>query len=197
MKNQDGDIKRWEENVRDKYLEGFTPRIQRDIDLVEETEEFQSDLIKLRSGSSLLIVGGVGCGKTLYASKLALSCMRQTFFERGGLRNFCFETVPKLLNEIRDSFDNTEIRSEEVINKYLEADLLILDDLGVEKVTPWVLQTLYIIVNDRYEYLKPTIFTSNLSGGEMADKFDDDRIPSRIVGMCNIRHLGNKDRRIK
>jgi len=195
MKNTNGDP-RWEK-LQDKYLSSFTPRIVRDVHLVKETEQFLSDVNHLREGGSLFIAGAVGCGKTLYAAGLTIKSMQMSYTERKGPRNFLFVTIPELLNEIRDSFDDPNKQAYEIINKYHETDWLILDDLGVEKVTEWVLQTLYIIINNRYEYLKSTIFTSNLDGKELADKFNDTRIPSRIHGMCRIRKLGNKDLRLK
>jgi hypothetical protein len=53
-----------------------------------------------------------------------------------------------------------------------------------------------IIINNRYENLKTTIFTSNSDLNALAHQLGDDRIPSRIVEMCQIKHFTNKDYRI-
>jgi DNA replication protein DnaC len=65
-------------------------------------------------------------------------------------------------------------------------DLLILDDLGVDKPSDWVLNVLYNIINYRYENLKKTIITSNFSLDEIAEAFNDNRITRRIERMCII-----------
>jgi len=102
-----------------------------------------------------------------------------------------------LLGELRNTFSNQEHTEMEIITKYSTAEYLILDDIGAEKVSDWTLQSLSIIINNRYEYLKPTIFTSNFNLDQLADKLGDDRIPSRIFGMCYVYHMKNMDRRLK
>ena len=49
----------------------------------------------------------------------------------------------------------------DVLRPVMEADLLVLDDLGAEKTSDWVEETLSLIVNTRYSERRPTIFTSN------------------------------------
>ena len=51
----------------------------------------------------------------------------------------------------------------EVLQPLLGADLLVLDDLGAERTSEWVQETLGLVVNTRYNAKRPTIFTSNLS----------------------------------
>ena len=48
-----------------------------------------------------------------------------------------------------------------MLRPVMEADLLVLDDLGAEKTSEWVEETLNLIVNSRYSERRPTIFTSN------------------------------------
>ena len=75
--------------------------------------------------------------------------------------------------------------------------MLILDDLGAEKVTEYVRQSLYTLINKRYLDNLPTFFTSNLSLDEIAARLDD-RISSRIFEMCGAPiDLGNEDLRLK
>jgi DNA replication protein DnaC len=83
-----------------------------------------------------------------------------------------------------------------VVDKYSRCPLLVLDDLGVEKTTDWALQTLYVILNNRYTNYRQTIITSNLTLEEIGNKLGD-RIASRIAGMCSIIQMKGKDKRIK
>ena len=108
-----------------------------------------------------------------------------------------FVSIPDLLLEIRHSFkEKSETDEQDIINKYSEIDLLVLDDLGIEKTSEWSIQTLYTIIDRRYRDMKRTIITSNLNLKEIADKLDD-RISSRIAGMCDCITLKGADRRLK
>ena len=64
----------------------------------------------------------------------------------------------------------------------MTVDFLVLDDLGAEKSSPWVLERLTLIVNDRYENLLPTVVTSNLDL-ELLEKQIGERIVSRLMEM--------------
>ncbi len=107
-----------------------------------------------------------------------------------------FVSVPELLLEIRDTYNGNGVSEKEVIDKYSWVDVLVLDDLGVEKPSKWVLQTLYIIIDRRYREDLRTIMTSKLGIEEVEDKLDD-RIASRIAGMCKVRILQGRDRRVR
>jgi DNA replication protein DnaC len=72
---------------------------------------------------------------------------------------------------------------------------LILDDLGTEKVSDWVLQSMYQIINARYVQMRQTVITSNHSLEELRSRIGD-RIPSRIAEMCEVFELRGKDRRV-
>jgi hypothetical protein len=73
---------------------------------------------------------------------------------------------------------------------------LILDDIGTEKPSEWAQQNIFLIIDRRYETLRQTIFTSNLSLDELSERLGD-RITSRIAEMCKVIELKGKDRRIK
>ena len=110
-----------------------------------------------------------------------------------------FISTPELLMQIRNCFNNknTEdgVTEEWLLDKYSRADVLMLDDLGAEKPTEWVLQTLYLIIDRRYRNMKKTIVSSNYSLSQIAKRLDD-RISSRIAGMCQIIKMTGKDRRL-
>lgn len=134
------------------------------------------------------IYGDVGIGKS-YQACCILNEISKLYMKRGSF----WVNVPKLLNDIKMSFYDRE--SENLIDKYSRAFLICLDDLGAEQDTQWVMQTLYLIINYRYENLLPTIITSNLSLIELSSKFNDDRLTSRIRGMCKPLKMNGKDLR--
>ena len=79
----------------------------------------------------------------------------------------------------------------EIIKLYCECDLLIIDDLGKEKLSEWVLEKLFQIVNTRYENMLPIIITTNYSENEIIKRlsFNNDGIAaeslvSRLNEVC-------------
>jgi len=108
-------------------------------------------------------------------------------------RNSCdVYNVTQLLYTVR-----REIGTEGTLQDRLlyNSNFLILDDIGAEKVTDWVEEFLYLVVNTRYEKNHPMIFTSNLPLSKLADKIGD-RIVSRVKEMCHIIEIKGEDKRL-
>lgn len=146
---------------------------------------------------SLFIAGSFGSGKTHYAvsaMKNYINCLPNTCFVSPFNKLPLFITIPELLLKIRSTF-SLERCEEEIVDKYSNTPLLILDDLGAEKTTEFSLQTLYIILNRRYNEQLQTIITSNLTLDEVKDRLGD-RIASRIAGMCSVLHMKGHDKRL-
>jgi hypothetical protein len=88
-----------------------------------------------------------------------------------------------------------------VLRPVMEAELLVLDDLGAEKTSEWVDETLNLIVNTRYSERRLTLFTSNYDISD--DPTDPDslqvrvgfRMYSRLHEMCEFLHLDGADYR--
>ena len=105
----------------------------------------------------LLLFGPHGVGKTHLAVGILKACVRSK-----GARAYFFETR-ELLRLVRDTYNRSVEETEmEVLKPLLEADLLVLDDLGAERTSEWVQETLGLVVNTRYNAKRPTVFTSNL-----------------------------------
>ena len=105
-------------------------------------------------GDGLYIEGTNGTGKTHLAAAIALQLIGE------GIPVIC-KTSSDLLLDIKDSFDGEGARESDVLDIYKRVDLLIIDDLGKERCSDWSMSTLYSILNDRYEDMKPTIVTTN------------------------------------
>jgi len=156
---------------------------------------------------NFLLTGPVGCGKTHYSWCKYKDLLTKDRTLRPGRdrdydsengytgKNIIFTTMPDLLAEIRRSFDGQGPHENEIIETYSTCDYLIIDDLGAEKITEFARGVLFQIINHRYNYCKATMITSNLSLGEIAERFDD-RIASRIASMCKIIKLDDKDYRM-
>ncbi len=111
--------------------------------------------IRFENGEGLYIEGSNGTGKTHLAAAIALQLMEAEI-------PVIFKTSIDLLADLRRTFDGEIGVSEyEVTKIYKTVDLLIIDDLGKEQCTDWSISSLYNILNDRYEDMKPTIITTN------------------------------------
>ena len=104
----------------------------------------------------LFFLGDPGVGKT----HLAVAILKQAIQTRGA-RGLFYDTRD-LLKVIRSTYNPVVKTTElDVLRPVMEVDLLVLDDLGAEKTSEWVEETLNLIVNTRYNERRLTIFTSN------------------------------------
>ena len=107
-------------------------------------------------GEGLYIEGTNGTGKTHLAAAIALQLIGE------GIPVIC-KTSADMMADIKHGFDSGEVTEYDVLKAYKEVDLLVVDDLGKEQCTDWSVSTLYSILNDRYEDMKPTIVTTNFN----------------------------------
>jgi DNA replication protein DnaC len=113
----------------------------------------------------LMIWGAHGNGKSHLAAAVAHKVQEKGY-------TLVFQTMPELLDRIRGTFrngKNTETEKD-IMTALQTCDLLVLDDIGAEKVSDWVQDVLFRIVDDRYRRKKPILYTTNLQPSELKDK---------------------------
>lgn len=143
----------------------------------------------------LLFIGPTGIGKT----HLAVSVLRAVV--RKGLRGVYYDTR-SLLQAIRSGFNRVTRASETAaLDEVMRAELLVLDDLGAERTTDWVEETMHLIVNTRYNESRPTVFTTNYEDVADVTNVDSlrvrvgDRLHSRLREMCEFLEYEGPDYR--
>jgi DNA replication protein DnaC len=166
-------------------------------DISEDLKKLVNDMLITKKG--IFIHGPVGTGKTHI-----LWAIRKRFFEintenrlKGSyatIGSMLWNTT-ELLHEIKQEYNTKSNEWDSMGDAKNHEGILFLDDIGAEKLTEWVLETFYLIINGRYENMRPTVFTSNLSIAELAEKIGD-RTTSRIVEMCEVYEIKGKDRRL-
>ncbi|NMB37954.1 MAG: ATP-binding protein [Firmicutes bacterium] len=143
--------------------------------------KFAKNFSKNHDGKGLIICGKSGRGKT------HLACAIINYLE--AQYNTAFAHVPTLLEKTRQGQGKLE--------QLLNADLLVLDDLGGERGSEWALEKLLIIVDGRLNNLKATIYTTNFNFDELELRVGS-RLASRILyNSCGLVVQGPDWRQIK
>lgn len=176
---------KWEGRKSTETARLFSKRLQKDL---EELEAHNLPTCNFWDGQGLFLYGSAGAGKTVLSAQLLLD-VRKHLWLNGQNKTVGFVSVPSLFARLKRSFDTKDENQYEILDELNNTWLLVLDDLGMSG-TPsnWLLETLYVIINHRYENLLPTIFTSNLNLNDLSELYGDVRITSRIDRMCIVAH---------
>lgn len=183
-------VKKWQEKLEDagifaRYKQsnfasfehrGVPAIIRQNYERVKQYAQTLEDHIK--NGEGLILRGQIGTMKT----SLAVAVLQHTLAQ--DLSGF-FVTMPSLLDTI---FTLKERNPEEWVrfeHKLRTTRLLVVDDLGAEYKTDWVLNKVDAIISERYNRCLPMIVTTNLTGEQMRTTYAD-RVIDRLRSTCEI-----------
>lgn len=165
---------------------GLSPRKIMEITLAKCKRYAQNFSL---DSESLLFQGGVGLGKT----HLSLAIAREVI-ERG--YGVLYSSAQAIFSQIEKEHFGRATVNADTLETCKQCDLLILDDLGAEFVSPFLSAMLYDLVNTRLLASRPTIISTNLNADGLQERYTE-RIASRIIGNYSRYPFVGKDLRIK
>lgn len=165
------DRRRWESKLggsgiplrfQDRTLDQFVvshPAQERALEFARKYADQFNNVVQ--EGRCALFVGRPGTGKTHLAAGIGLQIMKDG-------RSVLFTTVMRAVRRVKDSWGKGSAESEsQAIYALTYPDLLILDEVGVQFGSDFERNTLFDVLNERYEKRKPTILLSNLPKDEL------------------------------
>jgi len=153
----------------------------------------------------LLFIGPCGVGKT----HLAVGIIRE-LIEKKNVPCYFYD-FRELIKEIQNTYSpDSPITEHEILAPVFQSELLVLDELGAKRTSAWIEETIFYIINQRYNRKKLTIFTSNYLDSEEEEDARDSyykkggdslvdrigvRLRSRLYEMCKIVEMWGEDYR--
>lgn len=155
-------------------------------DLRSYAEEFD------HNSESLMLLGNAGLGKTHAALSIAGIALERGF-------DVIYVSSPDFFAKLEGLHFGTDPASEEetLLRTATNADLLILDDLGTEFNSQFLISTLYSLLNNRLGAKLPTIVTTNITDGSLLEKLYTEKISSRLAAFVPCLFVGDDIRHLK
>lgn len=152
-------VRRWlgASGVRRKFFSATLDNFTVSKDARDLAKLYVADF-SLDSGNGFRLTGHVGTGKT----HLAVSIMRALFWEKK-IASARFIDVPMFLDQLKLMMDAPGEERRKFLAEIMHCDLLVLDDLGAERTSPFVKEQLSLIINERWSTGRPILVTSNVS----------------------------------
>lgn len=154
--------------------------------LKDFAENFSRD-----TSENFLLMGATGLGKTHLSTAVA-----KTVIDLG--YDVVYTTIIRMFDDFeKKRFGGNGVEFSRLTDRYFNASLLIIDDLGTEMSTQFTLTSFYDLLNTRLNEGKSTIINTNLDVKSLETRYDK-RIASRILGNFNpLVFRGNDVRTLK
>lgn len=155
---KESDENKFDENIfywKNKKLKNFDRK-----KIALWTVSFTKKFLKKEYHQGIYIYGGFNTGKTIFLNSLANYAIKNN-------KSIIFLTSLDLLDFLLKNIEKNNELNYEVISKIKEVDLLLIDDLGQEKMNNWFLSIIYQILDYRFKNKKTCCFSSNFSINEL------------------------------
>ncbi len=170
---------------KNEELDGANPR-KRMTAILKLCREYVINFSP-KTSESLLFMGDTGLGKTHLTLAITYELLNS------GL-DVIYGAAYNLFSEMET--EHFSLHTNTKYNAAIDCDLLVIDDLGGEFVSPYIQSLLYNIINTRDLANKPTIINTNLSMAEIANRYTP-RVASRLIKYTAKKFIGNDIRQIK
>lgn len=177
-------------DLEEATLESFSPQNESQQEALTKAQEYIEQFDKKHG---LLFFGRPGLGKSHLAAAIVKKLIEQ---KNTGI----FISLPRLMTELKATYNKkSELSEIEILKALQKVDLLVLDDLGVERdgkddASAWAKSKVYEIVDSRIG--QATIFTTNFTGRELINMYGE-RDFSRMVQNCEVVKMEGKNYRFK
>jgi len=152
--------------------------------LLSGLKEYAEDFVPAES-ESLILTGNAGLGKTHAALAVAGIVLNKGY-------DVIYVSSPDFFSKLEALHFGTDPGGEEetLLQTAADADLLILDDLGSEFNSTFLVSTLYSLLNNRLGAKLPTIVTTNITDGSLLEKLYTEKISSRLSAFAPFLFVG-------
>ena len=138
-----------------------------------------------------LIMGAAGVGKTYILNALYEILNKKDYLSED--TGVTLVNATNLICDIKNGIANNQ--SNNIIDNYKKTKILMIDDIGADRITDYTKELVYIILDYRYNWCLPTPMTTNYQLSELRNLLGE-RITSRIIGMTKQFVISGKDRRL-
>ena len=172
-----------EGKFQEQNFENFNINLENEM-AVKVAKYYTDKSIEKMQNDGLIITGESGVGKTHLAASIANKLIENDKIVLMG-------RLTMLLDMIKETFGDNTKSENELIELYSNVDMIIIDDLGTEKISQWALEKLYTIIQNRNENRLPIIITTRFNKHGLIERFSQsqdeqlvDAIISKLYQMC-------------
>ena len=181
--------KQFEQMIRQFYIQNYISKQIQDYQFdnfiitetnkkeVEIAKDFTKKCINKNQKNGLIITGKSGVGKTHLATAILNQLTEKDMLVLMG-------RLILLLDVIKDTFKDFSSKEKDIIELYSKVDVLIIDDLGTERISSWALEKLYTIIENRNENKLPIIVTTRFNKESLLDRFsqsEDEELSEAVI----------------
>lgn len=131
---------------------------------VEIAKDYTNKCINNKLENGLIITGNSGVGKTHLAASISNELIEKDILVLMG-------RLTSLLDMIKETFKDNSKSENELIDLFSNLDMIVIDDLGTEKISQWALDKLYTIIENRNENKLPIIITTRFDRQSLLNRF--------------------------
>lgn len=149
----------------------------------------------INTGSNLYLWSNMtGNGKTAWSLRLIQSYLNKIWVKSDLCCRVLFINVPKFFLSLKDNISEKSDYVAQIKSNVLKADLVVWDEVALKTLTPFEMENLLSLINNRIDLGKSNIYTSNINPKDLLNIVGD-RLYSRIVNKSHILEFRETDKR--